>query len=105
MMSLKLIPILASFLCSTGRFSEPLPQGAFLHLIVNMNGGQKLVLNDNSIWEIDPEDREISSLWLSPFPLEVTHEGSDLYPYLITNSQSHNKVKARPYFEPNEFAP
>ncbi len=98
----KLTSIFIFFLCSAARFSTPLPEGALLHLIINMESGTKLLLTDDSIWEVAPEDREISRLWLSPFPLKITRGESDLYPYLITNMQSGKKVKARPYFEIND---
>ncbi len=82
--------------CYAEKASRLLPEGALLHLEINMNGGQRLLLNDNSAWDVDPEDLEISRLWISPFPLQITLGGSDLYPYLIINTQSQKQVKAKP---------
>lgn len=82
--------------CHAEKTSEILPEGSLLHLEINMKGGHRLLLNDHSAWDIDPEDLEISRLWLSPFPLKITLGGSDLYPYLIINMQSQKKVKAKP---------
>ena len=87
---------LALSFCYAGRASNSLPEGSILHLDINMNGGQRLLLNDASLWDVDPEDLEISRLWLSPFPMQITLGGSDLYPYLIINTQSHEKIKVKP---------
>ncbi|MBS0628239.1 MAG: hypothetical protein JSS09_08520 [Verrucomicrobia bacterium] len=82
--------------CFAEKPSGSLPEGSILHLVINMNGGQRLLLNDDSLWDIDPEDIEISRLWLSPFPMKISNSRSSLYPYFITNIQSQKKVKARP---------
>lgn len=88
--------ILLCFSCIAEKPSGLLPEGSILHLVINMDGGQRLLLNDDSLWDIDPEDVEISSLWLSPFPMKISSSGSILYPYLLTNIQSQKKVKAKP---------
>ncbi len=82
--------------CFAEKASKSLPEGSILHLDINMNGGQRLLLNDASLWDVDPEDLEISRLWLSPFPMQITLGGSDLYPYLIINTQSQEKIKVKP---------
>lgn len=79
-------------------YAKNMLEGSILHVTVNMSGGKKLLLNDDSLWDIDPEDLEISRLWLSPFPMEITLGGSDLYPYLIINISSQKKVRAKPSF-------
>ena len=84
--------------CYAKKPSKDIEEGSILHVTINMSGGKKLLLNDNSLWDIDPEDLEISRLWLSPFPMEITLGGSDLYPYLIINISSQKKVKAKPSF-------
>lgn len=75
--------------------SKALEVGCLLHVQANMEGGKKLLLTDDSLWEVDPNDLFISSLWLSPFHLEISWEGSDPYPYLLINTQSQKKVRAR----------
>ena len=67
-----------------------------LHLSMNIERGKELILDDNSRWEVDPEDHEISSSWISPFPLVITYGSSDEFPYVITNTLSQAVVKARP---------
>ena len=93
---LTILFVLSSILIA--ELTEKLPEGSLLHLSINMNGGQRLLLNDDSLWEIDPEDVEISRLWLSPFPLQINLGGSDLYPYLIINIRSQKQVKAKPVY-------
>jgi hypothetical protein len=88
-----ILPLIA---LSSYSYGEPLPRGSVLHLDINMKGGHRLLLNDSSVWDVDPEDIEISRLWLSPFPMEITKGGSSLYPYLIINIQSQEKIKAKP---------
>lgn len=89
--------------CYAKKPSRDIQEGSILHITVNMSGGKKLLLNDDSLWDIDPEDLEISRLWLSPFPMKITLGGSDLYPYLIINISSQKKVRAKPSL--NEQAP
>jgi len=75
--------------------AKPLEEGSILHLEINMHAGHKLVLNDESVWEVDPADVGVSGLWLSPFPVKVTFQGEGPYPYSITNMQSEKTVKAK----------
>ena len=39
-----------------------------LSLSINIDRGEKLQLSDGSVWLIAPTDRQISSIWLTPFP-------------------------------------
>ncbi|MES2200550.1 MAG: hypothetical protein V4489_10355 [Chlamydiota bacterium] len=91
--------------CFAEKHARDLPVGALLHLEINMNGGERLFLNDNSVWDVNPEDLEISRLWLSPFPMKITLGGSDLYPYLIINVRSQEKIKVKPSDYLNEQDP
>jgi len=89
---------LISLLLTLAPGSKPcqLEKGALLHVEVNLSGGRKLILNDGSTWEIDPLDFPISSLWLSPAPLEVAFSESDSYPYFLIDVRTQMKVKAKP---------
>lgn len=89
-------PILSFFsLIQSEAISRPLEVGCMLHVQANIEGGKKLLLTDDSLWEVDPKDLYISSLWLSPFQMEISWEGSDPYPYLLINIQSQKQVRAR----------
>jgi hypothetical protein len=86
-------------LLSTTLFSFEQPySGNKLFLSINVNRGKELILDDNSRWEIDPEDQCISCLWLSPFPLTISFSESDEYPYILTNGLSKMQVKAKAVF-------
>jgi hypothetical protein len=92
---MKYSPLYLLFLLPSLSFSD-LEPGALLHVEVNMSGGGRLMLNDGSLWEVDPNDRPISSLWLSPAPLEVISNESSTYPYFLVDTRTQMKVKARP---------
>jgi hypothetical protein len=69
---------------------------AALSLNINIDGGRQLLLSDGTQWEVAPEDRSISSLWLTPIPLKILPGGSQEYPNVIMNSDSEKeKVKAK----------
>jgi hypothetical protein len=76
--------------------SHPDPIGSIpLSLSINIDNGRKLQLSDGSFWEIDPVDQKTSSVWLTPFPLEITPSDSKTYPFTIQNLTSQESVKAR----------
>jgi hypothetical protein len=66
-----------------------------LSLTINIQNGQELVLSDGTHWEVAPEDRKISDIWLTPFPLEIIPRDSKEYPFFILNLSSKEKVKAK----------
>ncbi len=69
---------------------------AALSLNINIDEGRKLILSDGTKWEVAPEDRSISSVWLTPIPLKILPGGSQEYPNVIMNSDSEKeKVKAK----------
>ena len=69
-----------------------------LSLSVNVHYGKELILSDGSHWEVHPEDRKISSVWLTPFPLQIQTlaSPSSEYPDLLINLSSEEKVKVKP---------
>jgi len=77
------------------RIGIPLEHNAILHLELNALHGKRIVLNDQSIWEIHPNDLSISQLWLFPAPLQISLQGEEPYPYIMTNLQSHTQIRAR----------
>jgi len=66
-----------------------------LSLSINIDNGKKLVLSDNSLWEISPDDVQTAAVWITPFPVKITPSEDPDYPCLIANLNSGVSVKAR----------
>lgn len=67
----------------------------YLKVSLNINGGQKLQLTDNSVWDIKPSDVKISSTWLSDITVKIYPSGDEEFPYLIVNTTTKRSVKAK----------
>ena len=68
-----------------------------LSLNINSQSGKELLLSDGSKWEVSPEDQKISSIWLTPIPLELLPSDSKEFPYFLINLDvKTEKVKVRP---------
>lgn len=80
-------------------------------LSININNGQKILLSDNTLWEVSPDDISTSSIWITPFPVQVSPSGNPDYPSLLINVNTGARVKARqisnqpPPAEPAQPAP
>lgn len=68
---------------------------AHLFLTFNYNNGAVLELSDGSKWSISPEDTQTTSLWLVPMEIEIENSNDPIYPYLLSNLQTKQKVKAQ----------
>ncbi len=66
-----------------------------LSLSINIDHGHKLQLSDNSIWEIDPADKNTAAGWITPIPVKIGSSKNSAYPYLLINATSGVSVKAR----------
>lgn len=66
-----------------------------LSLSINIDNGQKLQLSDNSIWEVHPQDVDISAVWITPFPLQIEKSTNPTYPFLLKNTRTQMSVRAR----------
>lgn len=67
-----------------------------ISLSVNLQSGSQLILSNGSKWEVDPKDRKLSSLWLTPFPIKIVPSSSSEYPFLLVNLYDTNeKVQAK----------
>ena len=66
-----------------------------LTLSVNIDGGRELILSDGSHWEVAPEDRPISSLWITPFPLKLTQGQDPAYPCILRNLNTQEIVNVK----------
>lgn len=64
-------------------------------LTINARGGEFLILDNDSVWAIDPDDTVVSSGWLSPVPISVTLVEQTEYPFRLTNQLSGQDVGAK----------
>jgi hypothetical protein len=88
---------LAKWLVKHGYY-EDLQSYQVLHaatVSINIKNGKMLELSDNSVWEIAPEDTDISASWLSAIPIKVTKSKHPDFPYLLTNMLNNTSVKAK----------
>jgi hypothetical protein len=46
---------------------------------------QGLILEDNSIWEVHPSDRSLTSRWLRGSTIYVEQTQTEGYPYVLRN--------------------
>ncbi len=76
-----------------------------LSLSINIDNGKKLLLSDNSVWEIAPDDLKTSAIWITPFPVKITPSNNPNYPFIITNTNSGMSVKARKAPPENQTGP
>ena len=51
--------------------SSSIETSSDLYISENMDNGARLQLSDGSLYEISPDDTEISAGWLLPFPLKI----------------------------------
>ena len=56
--------------------------------------GRTLILDDESIWEVHPSDREMTQRWLriSTITVKATEKGS--HPYLLSNRTDGEDARA-----------
>jgi hypothetical protein len=66
-----------------------------LYLSVNIESGKKLLLSDNSLYEVAPSDVKTASTWLTPFPIQIDASNNATYPCKLTNMTTGAAVKAR----------
>ena len=56
--------------------------------------GRIVVLEDESIWEVHPLDRLITSRWLRISTITVTYTQKETYPYVLSNSTEREDARA-----------
>lgn len=64
------------------------------HIEANYNDGSMIVLEDGSIWEIDPIDQMISTLWNFSAVITVSSSYGGRYDYVLSNSEDGKEVRA-----------
>ncbi|MES2122613.1 MAG: hypothetical protein V4492_07550 [Chlamydiota bacterium] len=81
------------------------PKKGGLSMSININNGQKLMLSDNSLWEVNPNDIDVASVWITPFPIQMSPSNDPQYPMLLTNTLTGVSVRARKSSENAENPP
>jgi hypothetical protein len=66
-----------------------------LYLAFNSNNGKTLQLSDGSVYEVAPQDRLKTALWITPFPIRVEASGDPNYPIKLVNENTGENVKAK----------
>ena len=85
---------------SSGHSHGTYPGGSSGHWILeNIDAGSMMVLEDTSVWEIDPLDKisELTLLWLptSEITIVTSNSGSPGYDYLLINADDGGKPHAK----------
>ena len=57
--------------------------------------GAQLKLEDGSLWEITPSDRQQTLFWTVAQKITVVRNASRYYPFTITNTDKHAGVEAK----------
>ena len=66
-----------------------------LTVSINIGSGEKIVLSDNSVWEVAPEDQELASSWLGSNTVEITPSDNKVFPFLMTNVRTRDAIKVK----------
>lgn len=61
----------------------------------NLRNGAYIRLKNGTLWQIYPNDTNISFGWISAVTIIITKSGDPEYPYKLTNSLTKSSVKAR----------
>ena len=56
--------------------------------------GDVVILEDESLWEVQPSDRVITARWLRMSTIIVEHTQKDGYPYLLKNTTEGETARA-----------
>ncbi len=66
-----------------------------LFLSINIDGGQKIQLSDNSMWQISPDDLPTAATWITPIPIQIVPSNYPDYPWLLVDTQTGVSIKAK----------
>jgi hypothetical protein len=81
--------------CNCPSRIAPTEQENNLFVSINIDSGRKIQLNDNSIWDVDPKDYNISEAWLSSIPVKIVPSYDPDYPCLLVNRNTGVSIKVR----------
>lgn len=62
---------------------------------INIDNGAKLILSDNTVWEVAPDDQVLASSWLSAIPVKLSPSSSNEYPFFLTNLNTNTSIKVK----------
>ncbi len=71
------------------------PDKQELTVALNIQGGRRIQLSDESLWEIAPNDIPNASFWVLPIPIRIAPSNDPNYPMLLINQNSGISVRAR----------
>ena len=56
--------------------------------------GRIVIVEDESMWEVHPSDRQITRRWLRISTIAVKHTEKEGYPYLLSNTTEGEDARA-----------
>ena len=75
--------------------SEASTTDSDLTIVENLHNGKVLKLSNGTLWEVAPQDVEITEIWIFPFPLKLEKSGNKQYPFYLVNLHSKTKILVR----------
>jgi hypothetical protein len=66
-----------------------------LYVSINIDGGKKIQLNDNTIWDVNPHDYPISEAWLASIPIKIDPSDDPEYPFLLVNRNTGESIRVK----------
>ncbi len=76
-----------------------------LYLSYNLQNGTLLRLSAGSDWQINPQDDNVTSMWITPIEIAVIPTTDPDYPYTLKNVQTGEKVRAKKPSAPTPATP
>ncbi len=66
-----------------------------LTVAINVSGGEKIVLSDNSVWDVAPEDQSTAAGWIGSIAVELSASTNAAYPFNMTNMKTRVTIKVK----------
>lgn len=92
--------LLLLFFVSACRSTPPRPSGPPPipdNLAVHAQYPGRIVLTDNSPWQVQPAGQSASLRWRPGEPVAVVRSGHPAWPFILTNRRTHTVALARPF--------
>ncbi len=97
---MKWLLLTAVLLLSACRSTPPRPSEAPPipdNLAVRAQYPGRIVLTDNSPWQVQPAGQSASLRWRPGEPVAVVRSGHPSWPFLLSNRRTHTVALARPF--------
>ena len=97
---MKRLALLTAFLLTGCGTAPPRPAGPppiSNSLAVRAQAPGRLVLTDNSPWQVQPAGQSASLRWRPGEPIAVVRSGHPAWPFLLTSRRAHTSALARPF--------